>query len=156
MKKKIMTIAIALSALCVLPSVAQNPNDNNAGCNGRNETCTRAKERPNPYTGIELTPEQQTSLQQLDRGRRESRRNAAENARRDYLNKVKEVLTPEQYVIFLENVYVQAPDGPAVRPGNRDGARREGNRDGNRSDGDRPGNRGDRTHAHNAGSTRTK
>lgn len=43
---------------------------------------------------------------------REQRRQAMQQRKRDYLNQVKGILTPEQYTLFLENVYVQTPDMP--------------------------------------------
>jgi hypothetical protein len=48
-------------------------------------------------------------------------------AKRDYLNKIKEILTPEQYVVFLENAVVSQPDN-AGRPG--EGRPGEGGRHG--------------------------
>lgn len=85
--------------------------------------------RPNPFEGINLTADQQTRLQairdnakqqreaakadqskvekgKLDKDRADRRADFA-NKRKDYLGKVKEVLTPDQYVVFLENCYVQ-------------------------------------------------
>jgi hypothetical protein len=47
-------------------------------------------------------------------------------AKRDYLNKVKQILTPEQYVVFLENAVVSQPDNVG-RPGDdRPGRHGEG------------------------------
>ncbi|MDE6288917.1 MAG: hypothetical protein K2M00_09060 [Muribaculaceae bacterium] len=129
MKKKIMTIALALSALCVLPSVAKNPDNNNtpaptcqAGACSQEQSCRgnrpeRKANRPNPFEGITLSPEQQTALSaienqrpgraQVDSTARAQARQARKEARRNYLNQVKEVLTPDQYVTFLENIAMQ-------------------------------------------------
>lgn len=129
MKKKIMTIALALSALCVLPSVAKNPDNNNtpaptcqASACAQEQSCRgnrhdRQANRPNPFEGITLTPEQQTALSaiesqrpgrdQMDSTARAQARQARKEARRNYLNQVKEVLTPDQYVTFLENIAMQ-------------------------------------------------
>ena len=90
----------------------------------------------NPFDGIQLTDEQQQKLQVLQRGLgpvildKEQQARIPENkdltpeqkkqlkeerdankmeAKKNYLNGVKETLTPEQYVIFLENVYLYAP-----------------------------------------------
>lgn len=39
-------------------------------------------------------------------------------ARKNYLNGVKEILTPEQYVVFLENVYMMPQQGPRMDKAN--------------------------------------
>lgn len=59
-----------------------------------------------------LTPEQKQQL-------KEERKAKKLEAKKKYLNGVKEILTPEQYVIFLENVYLYAPQdqGKALKPG---------------------------------------
>lgn len=139
MKKKIATVAVALSALIALPAMAKNPNSNNncslSNCN--TEQCApgqcsnpgqKQRQRPNPYAGIELTPEQKTSIDAIETARRQptdsaaraqarearqqqrqERAQARQDKRRDYLNQVKGVLTPDQYVIFLENIVMQQP-----------------------------------------------
>ncbi len=145
-----MTIAIALSALCALPSVAKNPNNNNntnvpaceagacsQGDHGRGNRGDRQANRPNPFEGITLSPEQQTAIAAIDAQRptraqsdstaRAQAREARKEARRAYLNQVKEVLTPDQYVAFLENIAMQQGN-----QGNRHGRQemRQGNRRG--------------------------
>lgn len=168
MKKKIMTIAIALSALCVLPSVAKNPDTNNTNvpaceagaCNQggqcRGDRADRQANRPNPFEGITLTPEQQSALSALEAQRpsrsqadseaRAQAREARKEARRNYLNQVKDVLTPDQYVTFLENIALQQGNHgnrharQEMRQGNRQGRQeltqasrqRQHNRQGNR------------------------
>lgn len=38
-------------------------------------------------------------------------------AKKNYLKGIKDILTPEQYVVFLENVYINTPDlGKAKEP----------------------------------------
>lgn len=75
---------------------------------------------PNQYQGLNLTDAQKSSLQKLDASRAEARRTAkaAKNAdkaaakaartadRRQYLQEVQEIIGPDQYVVFLENFYV--------------------------------------------------
>lgn len=127
-----MTVAIALSALIAMPAMAKNPNNNTT--QERTTTCTRADnsqrgdndrrgQRPNPFAGMELTAEQQTALQDLNQSRQQQRRQrvqsdstaraqrkeAGQQSRRDYLNQVKGILTPDQYVVFLENIVVEQP-----------------------------------------------
>lgn len=47
-------------------------------------------------------------MQQLRKERAEKH----QNARKEYLVQVKEILTPDQYVVFLENCYTLQNDGP--------------------------------------------
>lgn len=112
--------------------------------------------RPDFFQGIQLTPDQQTALRALEQQRASQRpdsaarasrrddnrrpdsaavaqrRQARQDARRSYLDGVKSILTPEQYVVYLENCYMMqpGPKGPqhkvAARDGNNNG-RREGN-----------------------------
>ena len=121
MNKKSGTIAIALLALCALPSMAQNPQDN-SGNNvtvcpvDQNVSCTvepaqccgesiqnrrhgrrMARHRFNCFEGLNLTAEQQSAIKNLC---------SSENPRRKYLTGLKKILTPEQYVVFLENSFV--------------------------------------------------
>lgn len=102
-------------------------------------------ERPNPFDGINLTADQQARLKvirdnakqqreaakaekskavqgKVEKGKfdkdRADRRPDFSQKRKDYLGQIKEVLTPEQYVVFLENSYFQqAPmkKGPMVQ-----------------------------------------
>lgn len=99
----------------------------------------------NPFDGVQLTDDQQQRLQVLQQGlgpvqlSKEQQEKIPENknltaaqkkqlkeerkakkleAKKNYLNGVKEILTPEQYVIFLENVYLYAPQdqGKVMKP----------------------------------------
>lgn len=150
MKKKIITVAIALAALVGLPAVAQNPSDNNSSNQNTEQTCKRGdKARKDKdgkdakkakgdkdakrgkdgqgrqqqqrqqrdftaaFEGIVLTPEQQTAIQALKPQRPDRSQNSDSVARpdrnkmrSDYVAGVKKVLTPDQYVVFLENVVV--------------------------------------------------
>lgn len=100
-----------------------------------------AKKAYNPFNGIQLTADQQQRLQVLQQGlgpvqlTPEMQAKVKENpnltpeqkkqlkaerkakkmeGKKKYLNGVKEVLTPDQYVVFLENVYLYGPD-PQVK-----------------------------------------
>lgn len=85
--------------------------------------------RPDFFKGITLTAEQQSQLEALrpqrpegaekskdakekrDKGFKGQRPHAGMRA--EYVNKVKEILTPEQYVVFLENIVLRpANDAP--------------------------------------------
>ena len=119
------------------------------------------KEDRNPFAGLTLTEAQKTKLQQLDeknrsemkakaearrsemKGKAEARR--AEKMRNDsvmrserrasqkaYLEEVKAILGPDQYVAFLENFYLNAGKAPAKGKMDMKGApgRKEGMRPG--------------------------
>lgn len=125
MKTRLLTAATVLSAFFALSVSAQCPStkvctettcDTVAGCYG-------------PYSeifaGLNLSADQQAALKALkpERKGRPDRKDLAQRAdsvradrqqgRRDYLNQVKNVLTPEQYVTFLEEVVVEGPNRPA-------------------------------------------
>ncbi|MCH5234191.1 MAG: hypothetical protein J1E16_02785 [Muribaculaceae bacterium] len=97
---------------------------------------TEKEPKFNPFDGVQLTPDQQQRLQVLQQGlgpvelSKKQMENIPENpnltaeqkkqlakerkakkleAKKNYLNGVKEILTPDQYVIFLENVYLYSP-----------------------------------------------
>lgn len=124
----------------------KNKGDKKAGKhNGK----VLAEARFNPFDGIQLTDDQQQRLQVLQQGLgpvmldkkeqadipvnpqltpeqkkqlKEEKKAKKLEAKKNYLNGVKEVLTPEQYVIFLENVYLYAPNGggsKGVKPGSK-------------------------------------
>ena len=92
----------------------------------------------NPFEGVQLTDDQQQRLEVLQRGLgpvvldkeqqekikenpnltpeqkqqlKKERKAAKLEQKKQYLNGVKEILTPDQYVVFLENVYLYSPQG---------------------------------------------
>lgn len=124
MTKKIMLIAIsALFAGGI--AFAAEPSTNNAQCSAANgkecdKVCTdnqpgvvgKKYDRPDLFEGITLTAEQQARLDAIRqecsaRGNKAKKdvKSAGERSR-EWLGKVKEVLTAEQYVTFLENSFV--------------------------------------------------
>lgn len=137
MKKKILTAAIALAAICGLSASAQKPACvPGAACPETAQQCRKGSpdcDKPcgGPYcevfAGLNLTDSQKAAIQQLNKDRRanrqqcdSTRRAARKQARRDYIQGVKKVLTPEQYVQFLETIVVEQPAG-AARFANRAG-----------------------------------
>lgn len=144
MKKKVLSLAVLMASVFTFGSFAQTKSDNKDAACTKTECPAKAKgdkaaNRPNPFEGINLTADQQTRLQairekakaerteqmaqkkaakaekkQADATARDARRAEMTKKRQDYLVQIKEVLTPEQYVVFLENCYVQqAPQGKA-------------------------------------------
>lgn len=134
MKKKIFGIAIAAVALMTSASAfAQKPTqckkeeckkeivckkDTCTTC--KNDTCTTCKKDRhcrNPFEGITLTPEQQKQLdairpqrpQKGDRQAQGADRQARREARQQYFDQVKTILTPEQYEQFMKNIKKDRP-----------------------------------------------
>ena len=124
MKTKIIIAAVTFAALFSLSASAQCPKKDCDKCPKQEQMCSakdscmRPEMRrghqqmlPNAFEGIELTEQQKASLKALrtqEKGKRDGRK--------EYLGKVKEILTPEQYVTFLENIATSRPMG---RPGGR-------------------------------------
>ncbi|MDE6415484.1 MAG: hypothetical protein K2K68_00455 [Duncaniella sp.] len=122
MKKTILSLAVLFATSLSFSAFAQTPAPEAASCGEKTECCQNAL-----FEGITLTPDQQTKLQELKASRAKAAKERKEAAkaerkadriakgetnksdRKDYLNSVKGILTPDQYVIFLENAYVNAP-----------------------------------------------
>lgn len=111
------------------------------------------RSRFNPFDGIQLTEDQQQKLQLLQQGLgpvqldkeqqakipenknltdeqkkqlREERKAAMKQRKQNYLKGVKETLSPDQYIIFLENCYLYTPQdqGKGMRTGDKDKSNR--------------------------------
>lgn len=155
MKKKIFSIALVLAGMMGTTAIAQTPSSNTTpaakeqGC----PACPRGKQY-NPFEGHNLTDKQQNDLKALRESRkadikkemsdkkadRKAMREQAQKNRKDYLAKIKGILTAEQYVQFLENSYLNNRAG--VGSNNRKDMRnkkdgKKGMR-GNRQGGQRP------------------
>lgn len=156
MKKTIIAMSLALMGAFAMS--AQTPANCINPANCAVTACTDSSAcRPQgycPFAGLNLTADQQTKLQALNADRqkkakdaranaqkqRSEAKDARKNARKEYLAQVKSILTPEQYVQFLENNYTQGgrfDRGAKVRQGKFDGkkaARKDGRRDGAKRD----------------------
>lgn len=132
MKRRILSIAFfAISAL-MITAVAEDKKENKP-CEGK-EMCKHHKmkkghrhARPifNPFEGLELTAAQQEQLDQLatERGQSFAKMNEQGNPdnqdravrpnpremQRKHLDDMKNILTPDQYVIYLENIALNRP-----------------------------------------------
>lgn len=136
MKKKALSIAVLLASVFAVSSVAQNPSSQVCQTPGQCQAaqcdksqCPGKPQCLSPFAGLNLTDKQKSELEALKPSKeqvqaqkaeakakkeadRQQRRDQKQQSRKDYLSKVKAILTPEQYVQFLENSYVnQAPKG---------------------------------------------
>lgn len=65
-----------------------------------------------PFAGIELSDEQRAAVDSLQAAQQQSRRQLHQQARREYLEQLKQILTPEQYLQYLENVAINSAERP--------------------------------------------
>lgn len=160
MNKKLIVAALGLCVLVATPAAFAQTSGND---NGKKELKAdkrggkRGAEAPNPFEGLNLTADQQTKLEALKKECKEAsmakaetrqkqvqerknvNREEAKKARTEELAKIKAILTPEQYVKFLENSYLTGRHG---KKGAKDNGRLANN--------DRRGDRGHK-HAGNRG-----
>lgn len=122
MKKTLIAVAIALLSSTAV--FAQAP-EHRGPANHTEAVGGPAKW----FEGIDLSDQQKAQLEELKTQfthqtrentseRRENARQKAVAKRREHLNKIKQILTPEQYITFLENTFVNTP---APQPRNRQG-----------------------------------
>lgn len=145
-------------------NVANKECVNGTTCANGNKACATAKKAPNkvkanPFEGINLTDAQKSQLQQLDTKRKAARQEQAQ-AKKDmkqrndsarkadriasqkaYLEEIKAIVGPENYVVFLENMYVNGGNGHGNKAaiGQSHGDKAKGMKKGN---GDRRGKNG--------------
>lgn len=139
MKKKILSLAIIAAAFNAFNGVAQTNDNNNAKAVCVAQQCgkpgKRCPKEACPFDGLNITDAQKAQLQQLNASRREARKAQADTQKADrqrndsarmaqrradkkeYLEQVKAIIGPDQYVVFLENFYVNG--GGQQRPGGK-------------------------------------
>ena len=128
MKKLFIAAAFVLAATSISISAQERVTETN-NCAQQSECCGNAQCRKAPkhkhhrhqradlFNGIELTQEQQTAITALrqdrtarqnrteaDRPTAEQRREAMKQQREKFVNGVKEILTPEQFQVFEQNL----------------------------------------------------
>lgn len=158
MKKRILGMALIAMSLVTFTGIAQKKTDN-VNRNTTNTECTSQKDcrrgnfkRVTPFDKLNLTDAQKSQLKQIDRKHRDARRAEADSRRADrrrsdsarienrradkraYLDEVKNVVGPDNYVIFLEESYIATPsDLKPLKPGtlkkHDKGGKRHGQRD---------------------------
>lgn len=122
-KKVLFASLIALSGLFATAS-AQKVQQvaSQSCCTEQSCTAPQGKAAYNPFAGLNLTEQQQAKLDALKQekqaakeaakkdkaDRKQADRAKAQQSRADDLAKIKAILTPEQYVTFLENNYLSS------------------------------------------------
>lgn len=140
MKKTLSTIAIAAITLFASSSAFAAPRDKKE-CRRqaqteqccKKESCadsTKCKQRPCPFEGLNLTESQQQQLKAICPKARMADGKAKcdlkdakcdgskkpRQCKKQYLDDVKKILTPEQYVQFLENSFLKG-GAKGMKPG---------------------------------------
>ena len=126
MTKKVFALALLALSLTGLSATAGQNTDSKAQGKELKKELKGEHKHINPFEGLNLTEAQQNSIKQLNANRKEARkaqmkankenrkkmkaemRNQHKASKKAYLNEVKAILTPEQYVSFLENSYMNA------------------------------------------------
>lgn len=165
MKKTILSIAFVAAGIFAFNANAQNPCCEPAQncCKAPSECCQTPNkpQRPNAFEGITLTADQQAKVDALNakyaqarKERMEARKQkksdgkkgemrkesrSGKDVRKEYLNEMKSILTPEQYTQYLENMALNQHGpkmGKAVKAGKKEhankGRKGKGNKKGQR------------------------
>lgn len=124
MKKKLVALAFVAISLISFSSLAQNDAPAKSCDLAGQAACNKDKkcDKPCPFDGLNITDAQKAQLQQLQQAKREQAKQQKQEkrcemkaerqqAKRQYLADVKAILTPDQYVLFLENFYVNTNPG---------------------------------------------
>lgn len=124
MKKTIVALSMALMATIGIQSMAQNPDNvkqekEKKEMRMRSENRQKVQRQDMAFEGITLSADQKSKIEalkenckkdstikKLGREQRNEMRKAMLQKKRDYLASMKQILTPEQYVQFLENQVV--------------------------------------------------
>lgn len=132
MKKKVLAVVIAAATLTSFSSSAQKKFDGRRAPDSKElraigDSCRIGGPACNPFEGLNLTPEQQQKIDKLkkdckasrDKERAEARemqkaerdrkKARVKESREKYLKDIKAILTQDQYIQFLENNFVNAP-----------------------------------------------
>lgn len=157
MRKTIITSVIALVAIIAMPLAAQTDTNTNATKTEKKHQDRRGHQRgANPFEGITLNDTQKEALKALTPQRPEHKgqrhdsvkarrlerpehpiptdtayiRHNPKHMRAEYVKKVKEILTSEQYVVFLENIVINDAQIPGNRMGKVNGRHGKNNKPG--------------------------
>lgn len=151
MKKTILSIAVVIGSLVAGQAAFAQAPDQNASAQTQAARGRQAPQVYNPFEGLNLSEQQLADLKALADAKQEKMRKQREEAknqqndnkadtprdrkaiadaqrqeRKEELAKIKAILTPEQYVQYLENAYLNIAN-------NRDFSGRRDMRQGNRN-----------------------
>ncbi len=157
MKKNFFSIALVAMVMVTFGCNRSESNQNvaeakDAKCAEKGH-CDHKHQCPNPFEGIELTPEQQEALKALQTPCPESKQckegkdcpegkecaegkqcpegkecaSKGKEAKAEFLGKVKAILTPEQYTQFLENIALNAAPGHGHKGAGKHECKHDGN-----------------------------
>lgn len=163
MKKKVLGIALIAMSFVAFGSMAQtagtSASASQESVTGRKADKRSDRPKVNPYEGLNLTDAQKAQLQQLDAKRQADRqervkadktkkeaqkqqlREQRQAARKAYLEQVKAIVGPENYVTFLENQYMNGGNRHGkhfARHSDKGGKNKAGRSDRRRNKADRP------------------
>ena len=130
MKKFMIAMAVAAMTISGFTASAQNTKtDTNccAPCPNKTENCRQpencAKKSQCPFNGLNLTDAQKNKLKELHKAEaakrqecKQAKQGCSRTMRTEHLAAVKAILTPEQYVSYLENIAVSG-HGSWKKPG---------------------------------------
>lgn len=150
--KKILLGLVLVTITSGLASAKSHNDKRDCPCPPQQDSCHHASQKakcPSPFEGIELTAEQKTKLDALkgecdsqkqkcdktkadtQKAKKQEKVARQQDKRKAYLSKIKEILTPEQYVQFLENSFMQQrPNKKGISPV-RNPKERKGHKHGN-------------------------
>lgn len=132
MKRIILSIALVAISGLMITSMAKNKDNELSQKNDKKEWCKCDKmqkckhkktSRFNPFEGITLSDAQKEQLKSKSKERKEKiaklakerfsdkkdKKEMRKNMRKQHLNDLKEILTHEQYVMYLENLAMHQP-----------------------------------------------
>lgn len=148
MKKTFLSIAFLAAGIFAFNASAQEQccNTSQQCCEGGNDACCQVHAKPEASNlgaleGLNLTPEQQASINALHekyvqarkdgkKAKLDARKEERKESRENYLNEMKQILTPEQYATFLENMALNTPGKYAPKPDGRKHDKKDRNKDG--------------------------
>ena len=147
MKKKILSVALIAMSLVTFNGMAQsqakeNLDKNNLGATVCDQQCPAPQGEcrsccQGPFDGMNLSDVQKAKIKELNTKMQDSRRKQLEvrkdtklrndslrrqeraTAKKQYLEEVKSIIGPDNYVIFLENFYINGGVGRKDAMGNR-------------------------------------
>lgn len=132
MKRKILSVAFVVMSLMLTSAVAKNNDFNTQEDCLRHKCCVEKNQKIrhhgfNPFEGIELSTEQKSQLENLKNDLKKDKKcenkkekqchkfekyKKYQELKKKNLNEIKQILTPEQYIKYLENIVLKSSPKP--------------------------------------------